>query len=701
MSRRTTREVISGLHQADEHQFEAALPEWLWHEQREMTTRVLSALDSFGIALLAEPAGSGKTYIALAAARSRCRGRLTCLAPAAAVPQWNAAARATGISIQVSSHELASRGRLPAPRGLIVIDESHHFRNPATQRYAHVAEWLLGREALLLTASPMVNRMDDLRHQLRLAMSDTAGAIAGMPSLMESFATEEWSAALRRVVLRSAHHQGLPPISRRTVSPPISRATAAALRGVDRLRLSGSLPVAALVRGVFYRAAASSPAALGAALRRYQLLLLNAADAQSSGRTLSRAALRRWVGELETQLVFWPLVADEACDARLITADLSHIAGLRRLCEEAGAGFDPRLLLLEQLLSDGQRTLVFTTFTATLDWLRHRLPLRAAWCSGRAAGIGGIRRPREFVLSLFAEGPTSGAPTALLATDVAAESLNLQGAGRVVHFDLPWTDARLRQREGRSARRGAAHDVTEVVRFELPARLERKLRVLRALEQKAGLAALVQRESERTITPSRRCTSERKGPSQPGYAVVADGEAPGVLARVDVSLSTGATIRRLLWADTDGRVHDDQEHLQAALRRLQSPLLRDQPLASATAGAAVLRSLRHKLSAECHGLRAATLTAAEQMLARRLRALAQQAAARRDVVLARRATAALDLIGRLRTAGSERLAARLADADDEAALRALERIPARPGVRIERVALTHALIFVSGAGLLR
>ena len=66
---------------------------------------------------------------------------------------------------------------------MVIIDESHHFRNPLTRRYSTVAPWLVGRRALLLTATPVVNRLDDLAAQLRLAIRDDALAASGIGSL--------------------------------------------------------------------------------------------------------------------------------------------------------------------------------------------------------------------------------------------------------------------------------------------------------------------------------------------------------------------------------------------------------------------------------------------------------------------------------------------------------------------------------------
>jgi len=68
----------------------------------------------------------------------------------------------------------------------------------------------------------------------------------------------------------------------------------------------------------------------------------------------------------------------------------------------------------------------------------------------------------------------------LIATDLLSEGLNLQDAVRVVHYDLPWSPARLAQRVGRIDRLGSPHDRIETAAFVPPPVLESAL----ALEQR-------------------------------------------------------------------------------------------------------------------------------------------------------------------------------------------------------------------------
>src|SRR3989442_15749078 len=92
------------------------------------------------------------------------------------------------------------------------------------------------------------------------------------------------------------------------------------------------------------------------------------------------------------------------------------------------------------------------------------------------AGLFGREVAGRFeVLRAFApraQGAPSPAPAletdVLIATDLLSEGLNLQDAVRVIHYDLPWSPARLTQRVGRIDRAGSPHVRIETITL-LPA----------------------------------------------------------------------------------------------------------------------------------------------------------------------------------------------------------------------------------------
>jgi hypothetical protein len=74
----------------------------------------------------------------------------------------------------------------------------------------------------------------------------------------------------------------------------------------------------------------------------------------------------------------------------------------------------------------------------------------------------------------------------LIATDLLSEGLNLQDAERVVHYDLPWSPARLAQRVGRIDRLGSSHRTISTLTFLPPPSLARALVIEERLASKTG-----------------------------------------------------------------------------------------------------------------------------------------------------------------------------------------------------------------------
>ncbi|MBS1241530.1 MAG: hypothetical protein H6R40_957 [Gemmatimonadetes bacterium] len=388
-----------------------------------------------------------------------------------------------------------ARGVAPERATLVVIDEAHRFREPATRRYEHLAPVLVGRQVLLLTATPAVNGLEDVAHQLALALPDDCLAPQGTPSLAEAFRAGKVPVDIDRAIIRSVSPSDQPRRLGRSMMPQGAeqRDSLRVLRQMDRLRLSTDPTTRNLVRGVLTMALASSPAAFRETLSRYRHLLLHQRDAAEGGRRLGRRALRRaLMGDLG-QLVWWPLLAEEDSESDLVPEDLSRLDRLIAVARAAEADKDAKVARLQGVLSDGQPTIVFTNARATVHYLRRRLTPRSriAWCCGSEAGIGPARLSRSRVLSCFRPGqagvPERLAPAVLVTTDVAAEGLDLQRAGRIVHYDLPWTAVRLEQRNGRALRSGSLHQSVDVVRFEPASGVERRLGLNAAVERKAAL----------------------------------------------------------------------------------------------------------------------------------------------------------------------------------------------------------------------
>ncbi|MXY68847.1 MAG: helicase [Acidobacteriia bacterium] len=148
---------------------------------------------------------------------------------------------------------------------------------------------------------------------------------------------------------------------------------------------------------------------------------------------------------------------------------------------------------LDELAIQGYgQVMVFTQYTATMDFLREALrsrsDLRLMCFSGRGGEIpsGGVqtawlRIDREQVKRRFRDGQAD----VLLCTDAASEGLNFQFCGALVNYDMPWNPMRVEQRIGRIDRVGQHHESVRVVNLHYKNTVETD--VYRALRNRIGL----------------------------------------------------------------------------------------------------------------------------------------------------------------------------------------------------------------------
>lgn len=486
---------------------------WLKPHQISAHARLLAVLDRYGGALLADAVGLGKSYVALAVARS-LGAPLTIVVPAVLAPQWRALMDRLDVPGRLVTHESLSRtpSAVPCrPAGdvapLVIVDEAHHFREPGTLRYRTLAGLAVWSRVLLVTATPVHNRPADLLHLLRLFLRDDALVGLGVPSLgaaarAATSAPLALPALARLVVARSRRRvvhgwEGLPFPDRQsarlirapTIEPELVTSVVDDLR---HLRLPGG--AAPLVRLTLLRQFASSVPALVHSLRRYEAFCELTQESGGAGRRLGAREFRRLFPpgeEVCLQLAFLPLLLENADAAPESAGDLEAV---RTLLARLGPGPDPKADALERLLlEEPAKTIVFATAAATVHHLRRRLmrKLRVGAVTGRSGWLAGDRVSRHEVIAAFApraQHAPDPAPACivdvLIATDLLSEGLDLQDAERVIHYDLPWSPARVAQRVGRIDRLASPHQGIRTIAFLPPDPLARSLALERRLTSK-------------------------------------------------------------------------------------------------------------------------------------------------------------------------------------------------------------------------
>ncbi len=500
----------------------ATWPAWLAPHQAPAAERLTTIMARHGGALLADEVGLGKSYVALAVALAT-REPFSLVVPAVLVAQWRDLLDRFGVQetpiitherLSVSARQVGAQHAAPlhSRSGIVVIDEAHRFRNPDTNRYRALARLVVGSRVLLVTATPIHNYVSDLLHLLRLFLRDHALAALGLPSLRNAARREADRslayAAVSRVIVARSRERVRSGYDGGPVSMVFPRSTTETLRagpgsealisdlvaGVARLRAgAGAAP---LLRLMLLRRLGSSLSAFRTALTRHDAYLDLAARAATEGRALTPREFQRCfprAAESDIQLVLFPLLLDQGgAGAAPFADDRRILARLRELLARAPA-LDPKADALEALLTARPvKTVVFTDAQPTARYLlqrfRHR---RVAAVFGHVGRFASGEAPRQDVLRAFAPRAQGGTrPVAaletdvLIATDLLSEGLNLQDAQRVVHYDLPWSPARLAQRVGRIDRLGSSHDSITTVTFLPPAPLARALAMEERLARK-------------------------------------------------------------------------------------------------------------------------------------------------------------------------------------------------------------------------
>lgn len=191
-----------------------------------------------------------------------------------------------------------------------------------------------------------------------------------------------------------------------------------------------------------------------------------------------------------------------------VAADREILLRIRDLLGTLDASSDPKLELLDRLLEEcpSRKVAVFSTFGDTIAYLDQHLSENDA-SRARVVVIGSESDPdsRMGALARFSPRtvvrpdyvPPDGEVDLLLSTDVLSEGQNLQQAGAVISYDMPWNPQRVVQRNGRVIRLKSPHDeVYLTTMLPEPGDLEQILRLEETIRRKVLAASLYGMETE-------------------------------------------------------------------------------------------------------------------------------------------------------------------------------------------------------------
>lgn len=435
--------------------------------QLEAAARVLRHMQ--GRAILADEVGLGKTIeAALVASELRLRGlaaRVLVLAPAGLVEQWQEELeRKFGLPSVVATAgdwtappgddphpvviaSLASARRDPLRAlltdtswDLLIADEAHRLKNPRSAS-ATLVRSLHARYALLLTATPVENRLGDLFQLVSLVRPGSLGSAAEFRE--------------RHAAVRDGQPRNVPALQL-AMRDVMVRHRRSALTVMLPRRLAETVRVAPEVEEA----------------ELYRLVSERVREHVRDARPTSVLALRR-----VQRLAGSSPVALAPSLEKLGWTDLAARAEALTETGKARA----LLAILRRHLERGEKVIVFTAFKGTLALLNR---LTAADGLHAVSYHGSLSRAeKDAAIAAFA-----GEVPVLLSTEAAGEGRNLQFCHVMVNFDLPWNPMQIEQRLGRIHRIGQQHDV---VLTNLVARGTLEEHLLSVLQAKINLFELV------------------------------------------------------------------------------------------------------------------------------------------------------------------------------------------------------------------
>jgi adenine-specific DNA-methyltransferase len=439
-----------------------------------------------------------------------------------------------GDQIVICSYQFAAAFQADVaaiPWDLVVIDEAHRLRNiykPGAKTARAVADGVEARAKLLLTATPLQNTLMELYGLVSIVDPHVFGDPI---SFREQFirAPDEsvrnralrqrlgdvCQRTLRRQVLEYVRFTQRIPVTQEFCPTDAEQRLYEEVSEYLRREVLYALPAGqrTLITMILRKLLASSSFAiadtLAALLKRLNDLKAESTVAEAVGQDFDA------LDEVEDEWEGDACEADEEeVDPKLLAEEIRAVegyVGLAKGIQDNAKGQALVRALAEafqraERVSVAPKAVVFTESRRTQDYLFRLLTANAY--AGRVVLMNGSNAD-ELSRAIYErwlqrhqdDGLPSGSrpvdvrtaiieafkddATVLLATEAAAEGVNLQFCSLVVNYDLPWNPQRVEQRIGRCHRYGQEHDVV-VVNF-LNRRNAADQRVFQLLSEKFRL----------------------------------------------------------------------------------------------------------------------------------------------------------------------------------------------------------------------
>ena len=157
--------------------------------QKQAVTAAKKILNAYNGVFLADVVGLGKTYITALLLQQMPAERKLIICPPVLMDGWKAAIRdfRVGGAVVESLGKLDKIEKQAENYDIIVIDEAHRFRNEVTFGFEKLQQTCQGKKVVLVSATPINNKFDDLLSLIKLFQPVKRSTIPGVVNLEEFF----------------------------------------------------------------------------------------------------------------------------------------------------------------------------------------------------------------------------------------------------------------------------------------------------------------------------------------------------------------------------------------------------------------------------------------------------------------------------------------------------------------------------------
>lgn len=527
-------------------------------------------LQKYNGVFLADVPGVGKTFMgaALLAHLQEEGKRALVIGPPKLKDNWEEVLSLFGVgTARFFSHgkleDILNDERLMA-RDAVLIDESHHFRNPDSKRYKDMELICEGKQVILVGATPQNLSIWDIYNQIRLfTSSEAAHQFRIDPPLLKEYfnACERGEANMEnlidQIVIRRTRKDIKELYKHEEMTFPKRKGPYRIDYSIDAVYPGGlykklssfieSLSFARYDVGSYIKEGAFTPderqhiKIAGKNLKRIIKIILFRRF-ESSVAALRDSAL--WMGKshdaflkaISENKVLIGEAAEEIYDQirggadledieipesaedakkfsienlhkdiendRKIFTEIENLISVEKIPPEEDDKLQALIKYLQSPEIRGKKTIIFTQFASTAKYLGKELQKQFSKVDFVSQDIGKVlTRAYRFSPKANKKKITKEEEIDILvSTEILSEGLNLQDGQVVINYELHWNPVRIIQRIGRIDRIGSEHDEIFVYNFFPQEEIEREIRVEEKVNKRIDEIIRLYGADEKTIS---------------------------------------------------------------------------------------------------------------------------------------------------------------------------------------------------------